>query len=301
MIRVLVTGGNGFIGRQCLIQLIEKGYEVHAITTRNEKKQFDGIHWHQADLHNRRQTSNILRQIKPSLLLHLAWYTEHGNYWNSEENIKWIQTTLAILKEFAECGGRRIVCAGTCAEYDWSNEICSENSPMFLPSTIYGRAKLATQILLETLARKYQISYAWGRIFMVYGPGEKQERFVPTVIKSLMNNIPALCTHGNQIRDYLFVNDVAAAFIKLIEVDINAIVNIGSGQPVKIRTIVEEIANQLGKKNLVRLGAIETLKTEPKKIVANIEILQKKFEFNNQYNLKDGIAKTIIEAQKFRI
>ena len=61
--------------------------------------------------------------IRPEVLIHLAWYAEHGKYWTSPENVRWVEASLALLRGFAAAGGRRVVMAGTCAEYEWSREV----------------------------------------------------------------------------------------------------------------------------------------------------------------------------------
>ena len=97
MKRVLLTGATGFVGRHCLQPLLERGYEVHALTSRPvPTTEQDGVHWHLLDLLAPRPLS--LEQIQPTHLLHLAWYAVPGKYWTSPENVRWVEASLALLR-----------------------------------------------------------------------------------------------------------------------------------------------------------------------------------------------------------
>src|SRR5204862_6165408 len=100
------------------------------------------------------------------------------------------------------------------------------------------------------------VSTAWGRLFSVYGPHEHPKRLVPSVIRSLLAGEPAACSHGTQIRDYLFAQDAADALITLLESDITGPLNLASGQPIALRDIVQCLGTLLGRPDLIRLGAI---------------------------------------------
>src|SRR6516164_7959429 len=128
MKRVIVTGASGFIGQPSVLALRDRGFEVHAISSKYANQHQNGVTWHELNLHNKGEVAAIMAQIKPAYLLHLAWYVEHGKYWSSPENLKWVITSLELAEQFLKHGGRRLVCAGTCAEYDWRGGLCSERS-----------------------------------------------------------------------------------------------------------------------------------------------------------------------------
>ena len=295
--KVLLTGGRGFIGRQCLAQLLAKGYEVHAVSSTPQPIK-TGVQWHQVNLLDTDEAKALVRVVKPSHLLHFAWYTEHGSYWTAKENLNWIHASFTLMNEFADMGGQRFVATGTCAEYDWSNELCSEASTPCKPATVYGAAKYSTHLLLEAWARHTGLSSAWGRIFMLYGPGEYSFRLAPSVINSLLRGEPALCTHGKQVRDFMYVEDVAAGFISLLESDVRGVVNIASGEGVPVKALVYNIADQLGRRDLVKLGAIPTRVNEPATLIADVGRLRDEVGFRPSYNLENGISLTIESIKK---
>jgi nucleoside-diphosphate-sugar epimerase len=230
--RVLVTGATGFIGRHCLPLLTARGYETHAVSFRNTLKEApNDIQWHQVDLMEASQLLKMMKTVEPTHLLHLAWYVVPGKCWNSPENLRWVQTSLDLLQAFSKHGGQRVVIAGTCAEYDWRYSYCSERITPLAPTSLYGSCKHALQIMCEAFSKEMDLSSAWGRIFFLYGPYEHPMRLVSSVICSLLRGEAARCTHGNQLRDYLYVKDVAEAFIMILDNDIQGPVNIASGHP----------------------------------------------------------------------
>ena len=209
--RVVVTGASGFIGRQCLVPLIERDYEVHALFSHKQIESDTRVVWHQVDLLDNDASAKLLAKVRPTHLLHFAWYVDPKDYKISEENKKWVGATLDLLRAFQKNGGKRAVLAGTCMEYDWSvpQDVLVENSPI-APGSAYGKAKNETRIATEEFATANDLSLAWGRIFYLYGPHEAPSRLVPYVIQSLLDGTPARCTSGEQIRDYSHVSDVAS-------------------------------------------------------------------------------------------
>ena len=295
--KVLLTGGRGFIGQHCISQLLAKGYEVHAVSS-TPLSSTTSVKWHQADLLNSDEVRALVRLVKPSHLLHFAWYTEHGMYWTARENLNWVQASFALMHEFSKLDGKRFVAAGTCAEYDWSYDLCVEGTTPCRPATVYGAAKYSTQLLLEAWAKQTGLSSAWGRVFLLYGPGEYPSRLAPSVINSLLRGEPALCTHGEQVRDFMYVVDVAAGFVALLESEVRGAVNIASGEAVALKDVVYTIADQLGRRDLVRLGAIPSSVNEPSELIADVGRLRDEVGFKPSYKLEQGIALTIESLKK---
>jgi nucleoside-diphosphate-sugar epimerase len=292
--RVLVTGATGLIGRNSLPVLLRTGYEVHAVSGSPKTQDADGaIHWHCANLLRPDEVVALVQKVKPSHLFHLAWYAIPGKFWTASENLDWVQATVALMRVFRDQGGQRFVGAGSCAEYDWTFDHCQEASTPCRPATLYGAAKYSTQLLLDAWSRQTGTSSAWGRVFFLYGPGEYPSRLVPSVINSLLNGEPALCTHGEQVRDFMHVEDVAAAFVALLDSDVQGVVNIASGAPLPLKDVIYTIADQLGRRELVQLGAIPANAADPAALIADIGRLRDEVGFRPRYSLKNGIALTV--------
>jgi nucleoside-diphosphate-sugar epimerase len=293
MKKILLTGATGFIGRHCLPFLSARGYEVHAVSTMDSHDGNSDIHWHKVNLLNSIQLQNLVADVMPSHLLHFAWYAVPGKYWTSLENIRWVQSSLELLQAFVVNGGYRAVMAGTCAEYDWRFGYCSEKVTPLAPTTLYGNCKHSLQIMLDSFSKQTGLSTAWGRIFFLYGPYEHQNRLTSSVIRSLLMGEPTYCSHGNQIRDYLYVKDVADAFVALLESDVEGPVNIASGRPVSLKDIIGKISYKIMNKDFIQFGAVPVSSDDPTLLVADVHRLTKEVDWTPKYNLDQGLDETI--------
>ena len=288
--KILVTGGTGLIGRYCLDQLLLKGYEVHGVSSQPQKSLKD-LKWHQANLLDINQVRTLVRSVKPSHLLHLAWCTQHGKYWTSLDNLNWVQSSLALIEQFTEVGGERIVAAGTCAEYEWGHGICIEERTPIVPATLYGTYKNALQLMLQSWSKQTSLSSSWARVFSLYGPAENPSRLVASVISSILKGAEVTCSNPAAIRDYMHAHDVASAFIAILESNLQGPVNIGSGEPVKLGEIIEKIAIKLQGQHLVRLNS-SSQTSEPVLLLADISRLSST-GWTKRFDLETGLTDTI--------
>jgi nucleoside-diphosphate-sugar epimerase len=290
--RVLITGASGFIGRHCLDALVASDYEIHAVA-RRPLADTRNIVWHPIDLLMPGAASELARRVRASHLLHFAWYTKHALYWTAPENSKWLACSIELVGAFADAGGERAVCAGTCAEYAWNNSVCDECSTALAPSTPYSRAKVALYSRLTEMARDRHFTLGWGRVFFPYGPFEAAQRLVPTVINSILRREPVKCTSGEQQLDYLYVQDVADAFVALLGSDVTGAVNVASGTPVRVCDVVKRLAYQLGGLELVRFGALPTRQSDPKLLVAAVERLGTEVGWRPTLAVDKALTRTI--------
>jgi nucleoside-diphosphate-sugar epimerase len=300
--RVLVTGAGGFIGRSSIAPLERMGFEVHAVFSGAAPGPIPtalaGAFTHVADLLSERQVAVLLKRVAPTHLLHFAWIATPGIYWRSADNFRWLAASQNLLQGFRALGGIRAVMAGSCVEYDWSKAgVCSEtSSPMADESTAltpYAATKIALQKALAQFAREEHLSSAWGRIFFQFGPHEHPDRLVPSVIRHLLENQEALCTHGRQIRSFLHVADVGAAFAQLLESDVQGPVNIGSDERIALADLIDRIALEIGRPDLVRLGARSAPTEEPPLLVPDVHRLRDEVHWRPQFSLNEGLRDAI--------
>jgi nucleoside-diphosphate-sugar epimerase len=184
--------------------------------------------------------------------------------------------------------------AGSCAEYDWRYSFCKEGLTPLNPNTVYGTCKQSLQQMFDSIINTMDISGVWGRIFFLYGPHEHPARLVSSVIRSILLDRPADCSHGNQMRDFLYVKDVADAFVALLESNITGPVNIASGQPLPLKEIIYKIAEKLNRPDLVRLGALETPADDPELLAGDTNRLFNEVGWQPKYNLDQGLEETIV-------
>lgn len=295
MKRILLTGATGLIGRQLLALVSGAGYEVHAVMNRREvpaELESVAVTWHEMDLLRKEASARIMREVKPGGLMHLAWSTTPGTSGN-DINREWLRASRELIRIFYENGGERALIAGSCLEYHRTQGICSEERTPRKPNTVYGSCKNDLRQFTEDLCRRENLSWAWGRIFFVYGPHEHPKRFVSSVILSLLGNQVARCTHGLQIRDYLHSRDVASGLVRLFESGLVGECNVASGQPVTLRKIAEAIAARVGGHHLLEFGARPAPPGEAPVIVADVSRLNKELQWQPRITLNQGIEETI--------
>ncbi len=277
--RVLVTGGGGFIGRHAVPLLRARGFEVLAPSHA------------EADLLAPGVAAALVARLRPTHLLHLAWNATPGRFWTAPDNLDWVAASLALHRAFAAAGGRRAVCAGTCAEYDWSHAELDEATTPCTPATLYGTAKDALRRLL--MASPEGVSLAWGRVFFLYGPGEAPGRLVSDVVTALLAGQEARCGEGLVQRDFMHVADVAGALVALLASDVTGPVNIASGECLPLRRVIDEAARQIGRPDLLRYGARPSPPGEPTRLAAATRRLREEVGFTPRFPLDAGLADTI--------
>jgi nucleoside-diphosphate-sugar epimerase len=297
--RVLLTGATGFLGSRVIEPLLQAGYDVHAVARRPGTR--GDVAWHAVDLLDDDATAALVRAVEAQNMLHLAWYAEHGRFWESPENLSWAATSLRLLRAFSEAGGGRAVIAGTCAEYDWSSagECCLELPRDGIaatpegPATLYGAAKRATLLAASAYAETVGLSLAWGRVFLLYGPGEDAGRLVPAVARALLAGEEAATGDATRIRDFMHVDDVARGFVALLGSAVEGPVNIASGEGVALGRVLDLIAEAAGRPDLLRPGALPPRAGEPERLVADVQRLRSEVGFIPSIALEQGIAETV--------
>lgn len=259
---ILLTGATGFIGSHVARALLARGHDVHAVVLPRDNlcriaDIQSSIHFIAGDL---LESTFSLPASSFDCCVHLAWYVEPGKYLESPLNRDFVRASLRLANmQFA-----RFVAAGTCFEYDTDTGRLSENSPT-KPRSLYAQCKLELLEKLQALG----MEMAWVRFFYQYGPWEDPRRLMPYVINKLLRGQVCPLTPGDQIRDFLHVEDVASAVVAVAESNLTGPVNIGSGEPITVREIAETIGRQIGRSDLIRLGAQPHTPGDPMKILAD--------------------------------
>lgn len=291
--KVLLTGSSGFLGRYVLNALQQQQAEVVAIGRCHPGVLVD---FFQVDLLSVADFVPLLEQIKPTHLLHLAWYAEHGKFWVSPLNLRWMEATVRLIEGFCAIGGRRVVVAGTCAEYDWTYGYCREDYTPLNPATVYGAAKDAVRRLGKAICEQHHVSYAWGRVFFPFGTGEASVRLIPSLINVFRDQQAAFGVNANIYRDFLHASDVAEGFITLLRNNTDGVFNISSGQPVQLALLVQEIARIMDVDPLPVLELTKTHSDElPFLVGENIKL--RALGWQPRLSLAQGLERSINEVK----
>lgn len=290
---VLLTGARGFVGRQIATALAVQGKPVHAVTSSRSDPSIPVRAWHHVDLMDAVAVAAIMAEVKPTHLVHAAWDTTHGAFWTSDANYAWVCASLRLIRSFHDCGGQRVVIVGSCAEYDWQHGFCSEAVTPLNPVHPYGVCKAALFSMAQAYANSHGLSLAWPRIFLLYGPHEGRKRLVPSVVTALLEGRTAACTDGKQLRDVMHVADAGTAIAMLCDSKVTGGVNIGCGRPVALSDVAHEIARQIGRPDLLAMGALPSRPDDPPVLIPDTRKLNFEVGFNPRYDLVHGIADAI--------
>lgn len=290
-----MTGASGFVGR-ALLSILSRNYsyQIHATSRKSRRVQSIlqyPVSWHECNLLDPYAVTSLIRSVRPEILVQLAWCSEHGKYWNDMANIDWLYSNLNICREFISNGGRRIIFIGSSAEYLWSssakplNEITTE----LLPSSLYGSSKLSSFIALKSLLSQRSTSWAWIRLFNPFGPYEKPERLIPSVILRLLSNKQIAFDSGCQIKDFMHVNDVSSAIACIIESEIQGPINVAHGDPISVQALVSDIATLLNKSDHL---TFTDSSFDPINVIADVTRLREEVGWSPGVSIRSRLQQT---------
>ena len=257
--KVLVTGATGFVGRQVVRALSEKGMQLRLVVRAAKIARTD------LSVNNYEiVTTEDLFAESPhwwaeqcdgvDTVVHLAWYAEPGKYLQSSKNMDCLVGSLNLARGAAQAGVKRLIGVGTCFEYDLSVGVLSVDTPL-KPITPYAGAKAALYLALDHWLQSHAVEFAWCRLFYLYGEGEDPRRLVPYLRSKLEKGEPAELTSGKQVRDFLDVADAGRMIADVVLSDQTGSVNICSGTPVTVRQLAEQIADEYHRRDLLIFGA----------------------------------------------
>lgn len=278
MTNILITGATGFVGTQVMTVLSKipnvNLYPVIRKKNKNIFKNFNNVKkiYYSKDIFNQQEIWWKKKLHKIDIVIHIAWYAEHGKYLESELNINCLFGSLKLGKAVANSGVRRFIGIGTCLEYDLSKGRVNINTDLN-PINLYSVTKVS---LFKTLQKIFSIKkkeFVWCRLFYLYGAGEDQRRLSPYIHKQLQNGFPVKLINSNNIRDFLNVYDAAKIISKVTLDKVVGVINVCSGKPITIKKFAQNIAAKYGRSDLLKFSEQKKKLYEPKEVwgVTNYE------------------------------
>lgn len=295
--RILITGCAGWLGSRLATALLEIGQtDVYGLVRPGGDLwrltgETASVRLVAHDLANSSGLEDLIREIAPQVCFHLAWPAEPGSYLHSPKNYQALEASTRLACLLGKNGCERFVCAGTCLEYDTSIGYLSEDCRT-KPASPYAAAKLAFQLTLEQIALSSGMEYLWARFFHLHGPKEDSRRLVPSVILSVLAGKRTQLSSGQQVRDYLHVDDAVSALILAGLGSVAGVINIGSGRPTTVAEVALRIGELTGLTELIELGARQTDPMDPPFLCANPTRLLS-IGWRPTYTLNSGLANSI--------
>jgi len=268
---ITVTGATGFVGQHVVRELLDRGLRLRLLVRDTRRlgtwaDSEDVQIIHTPDLFN--ESLDSLREllVGTRTLIHMAWYAEPGKYLISPLNLDCLMGTLNLARAFVASGGARFVGIGTCAEYDLTAGLLRADSPL-APETLYAACKASAFQVLRRFLQPEGVSFAWCRLFYLYGEGEDDRRLAPYVRTQLEAGHEVHLTRGEQVRDFIDVREAGRMIVEIALGQGEGAVNVCSGVPVTVREFAERIADEYGRRDLLRFGSRPENLFDPPRIV----------------------------------
>ena len=288
--RVLVTGGNGFIGSHLCHRLCQEGAEVHAVYRSQRPAGFDDPRWWQADLADLGEVKKIVDEVRPEVIFHLASHVKGAPGFEHvlptfRSNL---QSTVNLLVVAAETNCRRVILTGSLAEPE------VDHGETF-PSAPYAAAKWASSGYARMFHALYKLPVVIARVFMVYGPGQMDfTKLIPYVTLSLLQGKTPKISSGGRLVDWIYVSDVVDGFLALAQAGgvEGATLDLGTGELVSIRGIVEQLVVSIGGGANAEFGALPDRPLEPTRLAKTAETFAR-IGWKPQVSLQEGLRRTV--------
>ncbi|CAG7659207.1 NAD-dependent epimerase/dehydratase family protein [Paenibacillus allorhizosphaerae] len=294
--KILIIGASGFIGEKLYSYLLNViGCTNVFATSRAEKSQRN---WFQCDIKNKVMVEELLLQINPDIIFHLAAdINPSRSILDFEEIMETnIIGTTNILSSIQK-NKLSIDCfinIGSCEEYGFIDQPFIEEK-MPSPISIYSGTKAAATILCKMFFNLYNIPIITVRPSLIYGPGQKERFFIHQAITSLLAGTSFDMSLGEQTRDFLFIEDLIRALIEISKMPSLAgeIINVSSGQEYSLKQVIQLIQRLTNSSSSINIGALPYRETEIMSFSCNNEKILNLTNWRPIISLEEGLKRTI--------
>ena len=298
MKKVIITGANGFIGTALCRELSTKNIQVTAIVRDQESnidniRKIPGISIVYCELSKYEKLPQLIRDRKFDVFYHLAWVGNAGKLrGDSNVQINNIKYTCDAVKASAEIECKKFVFASSIMEYEISAVM--ETNNIHNINTLYSSAKIAANYMSRTLAGALGIDYIRAVVSNTYGPGEKSPRLINTSIRKLLNGEHCAFSAGEQMYDFIYIDDVAKAFAAIAEKGkSNKTYYIGSQTPKPLKHFLLELKDQINPEIEIGLGELPFDGISLSYTEFDIDAVKNDTGFEAKVKFNEGICRTI--------
>ncbi len=307
----LVTGATGFLGSVLVEHLLAQGIEticlVRSRLAADRRKLPKDVRTIEATSFQASQLKTKLAGISADVVFHLASYGVRQNDRDPHQLIEGnINLLTDLLQATADWPLRRFVHTGSCSEYGFpegENVAIAESHPL-RPASLYGSAKASSVLFGTALASQLNVPFVTLRLFGVFGPHEAPDRLIPYLIAKLRRDESVDLTPGEQVRDLLYEEDVAEAFIAAadaIGMKSSEAYNVCSARPTRIRDVGEAVADELGKpRHLLHWGKRQYRADEPLWLVGDNRRFTATTSWSPRVSVEEGIRRMIAANSRSR-
>jgi len=269
--RVLITGATGFIGSWTVDACLHRNMKLAALTIPGEER-YVLDRWHGEVLPLVGTLSSApwheIQDFAPEACLHGAWITTPSEYLDSPVNKDFYEWSHAFFTKLIQLRISHIVGIGSCAEYTLRDMRAPAGSDLGSKNdALYARYKNQLRIDLGKLSQQSGTQWAWARLFYPYGPGEAPDRLCSAAVRTLLSGDSFKLKCPLAKKDYIFIRDVADGLACILQHGGQGVIDVGTGDSITLKKVMEEIAGQIGCLNRLQLGddvdRLGTLQADP--------------------------------------
>ena len=295
--RVLLTGGSGFVGSHTARRLLSEGHEVALVLRQPSKATrlkdiLDRTVVVESDLERITDCRDIITDFNPEAVVHTAWAGVAGKDRNDLGQVDNITASTDLMRLSVEIGVRYFLGFGSQAEYGPCPARVDETQRP-APTTLYGGAKLATGMNLSLMAAQTGMGFCWLRLFSSYGPDDSPAWVISYLVDTFLAGQRPSLTECEQMWDFIYIEDVAGAVAAALSRRAEGTFNLGSGTAVPLRDVVTFIRDRIDPDLEIGFGDVPYRPDQVMHLEANIEALEAATGWSPQVALNDGLARTI--------
>ena len=266
-INLLITGGSGFLGKSILKKIDTNKFNITLIS-RKKIKGFKCLIVRDIFDLSIKYYLKILK--KNQIILHLAWFTKPGHYFNSLENFHCLDGSIRLATACKIKKVKRFIGIGTCLEYANKNNNNKKlnTKDRTMPNSIYTGSKISFYNYCKDLFDKSKINFLWCRLFYLYGTGEPKEKLFSYVLSRITKNKLAKLSMATQIKDFINVDEASNQIIKIINNDnYSGVLNICSGVGMSVKEFITKLAKSINKEKFLRFNKKKLNSVDPNFVV----------------------------------
>ena len=292
--KILIAGGTGFIGYHLAKKCLALNWLVDSISSKSplKKRKLSKVKYIRFDISKKK---NLIKNLSDNYdyVVNLAGYVDHSH---KEKTMRSHYDGCKNLSEFfVNKKIKKFIQVGSSIEYGKLKSPQKENIKNLQKTySVYGKAKLLSTKFLMELRKKYNFPATVIRLYLVYGPKQDLNRLIPITIMNAIHNKKFDCSNGHQLRDFIYIDDLIEAILKILKSHhaLGEIINIGSGKPISVRKLILKIC-KLSKGGKPQFGKIPLRKDEIIKLYPNLSKIKKLLNWKPKTNLENGLERTI--------
>ncbi len=299
--KILIIGGTGFIGYHFAKKCLTKNWNVYSLSTKlpSSKRKINKIKYLICDIYNKKKLNMVIGGKKFDYVVNLGGHVDHTKK-NKVFNSHYIGCK-NLANYFLNSKIKKFLQVGSSVEYGHTKSPQKETAIIEEKKlqSFYGTAKLMATNLLLKYNKLFKFPAVVVRLYLVYGPKQDQNRFLPITINSCLKDKSFNCSHGKQLRDFIYIDDVVEAFFKILTSKFTdgQIINIGSGSPKKIKNVIKYLEKKLNGGKPI-FGKIKIRKDEIMTLYPSIKKAKRLIGWRPKTNFTIGIKKTIRYFEK---